>query len=359
MNPEFLLNQVEPKLRLSRAAVEKSVGGAVRFTVPMMIALISLQVLVAGAVVANSPLELRGRIEPPMRATVALYDSTHPFQKQVLSNGKGHFRFKNLPAGTDTVSIVHPRRGEFRRTAEVTQSFASNNGWVEITIPFEPPKRESEPTLVGNNTVDTRLLSIDPKAVRRLEAAQDKLAKGCGDEAVAELRKAVQISPQFVAAWNLLGTISYQQREYEQAKRYFRSALEHDDDAFEPTIKLGGTLLSMGRHEDALPYSQYAVLARPQSVLANSQVGMNHFFLGEVARALEYLEKAKQLDPSHFSHPQLVLAELHAQQGRAPEAIEELKDFLRRHPDSQRADQVRRSIEILKGLTGEQQSDIC
>jgi len=115
----------------------------------------------------------------------------------------------------------------------------------------------------------------------------------------------------------------------------------------------------MGRHEDALPYSQYAVLARPQSVLANSQVGMNHFFLGEVARALEYLEKAKQLDPSHFSHPQLVLAELHAQQGRAPEAIEELKDFLRRHPDSQRADQVRRSIEILKGMTGEQQSDIC
>jgi tetratricopeptide (TPR) repeat protein len=75
---------------------------------------------------------------------------------------------------------------------------------------------------------------------------------------------------------------------------------------------------------------------------------MNHFFLGESASALDYLEKAKRLDPSHFSHPQLTLAQLHAQQGRAPEAIKELEDFLRRHPDSPRVDQVQQSIENLR-----------
>ena len=174
------------------------------------------------------------------------------------------------------------------------------------------------------------------------------LAKGRPDDAVGELRKAVQVSPQFVEAWNLLGTISYQRGEYEQAERDFRSALEYDDDAFEPTVNLGGTLLSMGRHEDALPYNQYAVLARPQSALANSQIGMNHFFLGDAPQALGYLEKAKRLDPSHFSHPQLILARLHTQQGRAPEAIEELEDFLLRHPDSPKADQVQQSIENLR-----------
>ena len=342
---------MEPPGLRRLAAVEAWASRAVRFDVSMRIALICLACVAAGAAIADSPLELRGRIDPPIRAAVALYGSTHPFQKQVLSNGKGRFRFRNLPAGTYTVSIFHPRRGEFRRTVEVTQSFAGGNGRVEVTILFEPPKGERERALVRNNTVDTRVLSIDPKAVRQLEAAQNKLAKGRADDAVTELRKAVQISPQFVAAWNLLGTISYQRAEYEQAERYFRAALEHDDDSFEPTVNLGGTLLSMGRHEDALPYNQYAVLARPQSALANSQMGMNHFFLADPARALDYLEKAKRLDPSHFSHPQLILAELHAQQGRVAEAIKELRDFLRRHPDSPRADGVRRSIENLRSPT--------
>ena len=317
----------------------------------MRVALICLAVLAARAAAADSQLELRGRIEPPMRAAVALYGSTHPFQKHLLSNGKGRFRFKNLPAGTYTVSVFHPRRGEFRRTVEVTETFAGASGRVEITIPFQPPKGEAERALLLSSTVDARVLSIDPKAVSRLEAARNKLAKGRADDAVGELQKAVQISPRFVAAWNLLGTISYQRGEYEQAERYFRSALQHDEDAFEPTVNLGGTLLSMGRYQDALPYNQYAVLARPRSALANSQMGMNHFFLGEGARALDYLEKAKRLDPSHFSHPRLILAELHAQQGRVPEAIEELQDFLRRHPDSPRVDQVRRSIDNLKGVT--------
>ena len=328
--------------------LEESPGDAVRFAVSMKLALICFAVLAAGAAAADSQLELRGRIEPPMRAAVALYGSTHPFQKHVLSNGKGRFRFKNLPAGTYTVSIFHPRRGELRRTVEVTQSFAGDNGRVDITISFQPPKGERERALVRNNTVDRRVLSIDPKAVSRLQAAQNKLAKGRADDAVTELRKAVQISPQFVAAWNLLGTISYQRGEYEQAERCFRSALEYDDDTFEPTVNLAGTLLSMGRHEDALPYNQYAVLARPQSALANSQMGMNHFYLGDGARARDYLEKAKRLDPSHFSHPQLILAELHAQQGRVAEAIKELQDFLRRHPDSPRVDGVRRAIENLR-----------
>ena len=322
----------------------------------MRIALICLAVLAASTgLAAGSPLELRGRIEPPLRAAVALYGSTHPYQKQVLSNGKGRFRFKNLLAGTYTISIFHPRRGEFRRTVEVTPTFAGTNGRVEITIPFAPAKEERERALLRNNTVDTRVLSIDPKAMSRLEAAQTKLAKGLADDAVAELQKAVQISPQFVAAWNTLGTISYQRGEYKQAERYFRSALEHDDDAFEPTVNLGGTLLSMNRHKDALPYNQYAVLARPRSALANSQMGMNYFFLGDASQALGYLEKAKRIDPSHFSHPQLILAELHAQQGRPTEAIKELEDFLRRHPDSPRVEAVRHSIENLDGAASTRQ----
>jgi Flp pilus assembly protein TadD len=355
VNPELRLNYaaVGPPPLYKDADVEEFTSRAVGFSVSMRLVLICFAVLVVAAAAADPALELRGRIEPPLRAAVALYGSTHPFQKHVLSNAKGRFRFKNLSAGTYTVSIFHPRRGEFRRTVEVTPSFAGRNRRVEITIPFAPSKGEPERALARTNTVGARVLSIDPKAANLLAAARNMLAKGRPGDAAADLRKAVELSPQFVEAWNLLGTISYQRGNYAQAEREFRSALEHDDDAFEPTVNLGGTLLSMGRHQDALPYNQYAVLARPESALANSQMGMNHFFLGEPARALEYLEKAKRIDPSHFSHPQLMLAQLHAQHGRAPEAIKELEDFLRRHPDSTSVDQVQQSIENLRNVTAD------
>ena len=306
--------------------------------------------LLAGvaAAAADATLELRGRIDPPVRAMVGLHGSTHPFQQHTLSDSKGRFRFKKLPEGTYTISVFDPRRGESRRTVEVTESFAKDKGRIEVTIPFQPSKNERDRTALRSNTVNARELSVSPKASNLMRKARNKLGKSQSDAAVSDLQEAVRISPQFVKAWNLLGTISYQRGEYDQAEKYFRSALEHDDDAFEPTVNLGGTLLSMGRHEEAFRYNQFAVLDRPESALANSQMGMNHFFLGDHQKALDYLNKAKRLDPSHFSNPQFVLAEIYAAQGRLEEAISELQDILKRHPDSEMAERIRESIERLK-----------
>ena len=300
------------------------------------------------AAAANPTLELRGLIDPPTRAMVGLYGSTHPFQHHTLSDSKGRFRFKNLPEGTYPISVFDPRRGESRRTVEVTKSFATEKGRIEVTIPFQPSKDERDRTALRSNTVNARELSVSPKASNLMQKARNKLGESQSAAAVGDLQEAVRISPQFVDAWNLLGTISYQRGEYDQAEKYFRSALEHDDDAFEPTVNLGGTLLSMGRHEEAFRYNQFAVLDRPESALANSQMGMNHFFLGDQQKALDYLNKAKRLDPSHFSNPQLVLAEIYVAQGRLEEAIIELEDILKRHPDSEMAERIPESIERLK-----------
>jgi len=292
-------------------------------------------------------LELRGVIDPPTRAMVGLYGSTHPFQEHTLSDAKGRFRFKKLQAGTYTIAVFDPRLGESRRTVEVTGSFAEK-GRIEVTIPFRPSQDEHNRTALRSNTVDARELSVSPKASNLLQRARNKLGKGQSDAAVSDLQEAVRISPQFVEAWNLLGTIAYQTEEYDQAEKYFRSALEHEDDAFDPTVNLGGTLLSLGRYEEAFRYNQFAVLDRPESALANSQMGMNHYFLGDHEKAIEYLSVSKRRDPSHFSQPQFVLAQIYAAQGRSEKAIIELEDLLERHPDTEMAERIRGSIERLR-----------
>ena len=75
---------------------------------------------------------------------------------------------------------------------------------------------------------------------------------------------------------------------------------------------------------------------------------MTYFELGQFDSAVKYLEQARQLDPAHFSHPQLFLAEIHLRRGQKREAALVLEDFLQHHPDYPQAETMRRSIVELR-----------
>ena len=64
--------------------------------------------------------------------------------------------------------------------------------------------------------------------------------------------------------------------------------------------------------------------------------------------AQKHLERARQIDPAHFSHPQLVLAEIHLRRGERREAADVLEEFLRYHPDWLQATKMRQTIAELR-----------
>jgi tetratricopeptide (TPR) repeat protein len=90
------------------------------------------------------------------------------------------------------------------------------------------------------------------------------------------------------------------------------------------------------------------VLQRPNDALANSQLGLTYFETGNFDLAVKYLDIARRIDPAHFSHPQLVLAEIHLRRGERREAAEVLADFLLHHPDYPTAPKMRETIEKLR-----------
>lgn len=308
--------------------------------------------IVLGA--ASSPagagdLELRGRIIPPLRsAWVGLQSADRPFHAQTLSDLKGRFRFKKLKPGGYALIVFHPQWGEQRRSVEVTPSFADNKNRVEITFVVKRSKQARERQTMDNHTVSVRELSVSRQARTEFLKANQRLEKHDVEGAVAHLKKAVAMSPQFVEAWNQLGTIAYQESEHAQAENYFREALDLQSDAFGPVVNMGAALLALGRHAKALGYNRYAVTLRPDDALANSQLGLNHFFLGSNAQAIKYLQIAKGIDPGHFSLPQVTLAEIYSRQGKVAAAIRELEDYISRHPDSERAALTRKTLARLK-----------
>ena len=178
--------------------------------------------------------------------------------------------------------------------------------------------------------------------------AQDCLGRQDIDGAVRRLNKAVEISPQYAAAWNQLGTIAYQTRRYQDAEQYFREALKQDPEAYAPLVNLGGALLALNRIEESLPVNQAAVKANPGDALAHSQLGKSYFYLGKFDDAETYLKRAEAIDPGHFSYPQVILIEIYMRRNQVPAAIAEMEEFLKLHPDSDWAPGIRKALETAR-----------
>ena len=314
-----------------------------------MVRLFAILVLSPWAALAAAGYELAGTIEPPAVASVAIYGSTAPYFNSTHSDSSGRFVFRGLAPGTYTVAVDQGARGEVRQTVEVGPGTA-NKQRVQVAMVTRSVTGNIELGRVLRNggTVSAKTLAIPPEAWSKYAAAQRALAKPDVAAAIRNLQDAVARAPQFMAAWNELGTIAYHEARYADAEANFRRALEAEPDAFEPLVNLGGVLLNLARPAEALEYNRQAVARRPNDALANSQLGMAELATGDAEAALQHLETAKRIDPAHFSHPQLLLAQIHLHRGERAEAKAELEDFVKWHPDAPETGKIHDAIARMK-----------
>ncbi len=291
--------------------------------------------------------ELSGRLVPPQHALVSLFGALEPFEATTETDGE-RYRFRNLRGGTYTIAVYIAGRGEARQTVEVGRGTADAQRRVIRDLQFKESDFVLNDAIRRRNTVSTRQLAVSELALREYRQAAKDLEKHDADAAVKRLEHAVELAPQFADAWNTLGTIAYQTQRYARAEQCFRTALEQDPRAYEPLVNLGGALINNGKLAQALIYNQDAVLQRPNDALANSQLGLTYFQTGNFDLAVKYLEIARRIDPAHFSHPQLVLAEIHLRRGENGAAADMLEDFVQHHPDFPTADKIRENIVKLR-----------
>jgi tetratricopeptide (TPR) repeat protein len=293
---------------------------------------------------AGTVFDLTGRLHPEGRASVTLFGDTFPFIASTLSEADGRFRFQKLRPGAYTVSVFMPDRGEARQTIEISPSAADAHSRVSLDISFKESDFVLADALRRRHSVSTAQLAIPFKAQRDYQEAHKDLARHDAVAATRRLTEAVALAPQFAEAWNELGTLAYQTQQYVRAEECFREALKQDSQAFEPLVNLGGVLVTVHRAEEAWQYNAMAVTMRPNDALAHAQLGMNYFQLGDLGLSVKYLERARAIDPAHFSHPQLLLAEIYARRGERSTAADILDEFLRYHPDWPQTARIRETI---------------
>ena len=310
--------------------------------------LVLAAIAVAVSVAAQPTFELCGEIPVSAgSASVSIFGATNPFTESTLTDSDGRFQFRKLTPGAYTLSVFVPGRGEARRTVEIGPGTADSSGRVNLTLNLSPADFAFD-DVSRQNSVSARELAVSGRARHEWDEAHKKLARRDVDGAVEHLERAVEISPDFAEAWNTLGTIAYQRHAVARAETCFRRALDGNPGLFEALVNLGGALVSENKPTEALPYNQHAAEIRPTDALSNSQLGLTWYELGRLDLAEQYLERARDIDPAHFSHPQLVLCEIHQREHRSLDAAEDLEGFLQQHPDWPRAEQLRETIARLR-----------
>jgi tetratricopeptide (TPR) repeat protein len=287
-------------------------------------------------------LQSDGHPFPNIAPVVSLHGAVTPFSAKVPVARDGQFRFKDIPAGTYVLVATLPQIGERRKTIEVGPSFADSRGRVTVAIEIS-----GIAVRASDHLVSTVELSVPSTAREEYSKAHAALARRDIEGARACLLKAVGIAPHFASAWNMLGTIAYQTRQYQQAEEYFREALKQNPSAYSPLVNLGGALLAQNKIEESLAVDLEAVKAMPGDALAHSQLGSSYFSLGRLDEAEIQLKEAKAIDPAHFSFPQLVLIEIYARKNQPEAAAAEIREFMKLHPDSDWIPKLREALEKL------------
>ncbi len=308
--------------------------------------LLILEMVTPGASSAKDSFRLSGTVlrkdGKPFTNTIPLVflqGAVTPFSVRTQAGQDGRFTLKNLPAGTYMLIVDVPHAGEVRRTVEVGPSLADSRGTIAVSIKFD-----SAGPVDRKQVISAVELSVPENARREYDKAQKYLSRADTKGAISCLNRAVEIAPQYSAAWNHLGTIAYQTKQYLRAEEYFREALRQDPEAYSPLVNLGGALLSQGKIEDSLAINQRAVRATPDDPLAHSQLGQSYYFLGKLDEAEQHLRQARVLDPSHFSCPQVFLAEIYARRNQLPAAIAAIEEFLKLHPDSDLVPRMQKAL---------------
>jgi len=156
--------------------------------------------------------------------------------------------------------------------------------------------------------------------------------KGRVDEAITHYQKALQLEPDYPAAYDDLGTALQEKGRVDEAINQYQTALQSDPALSLAHIGLGKALLQKGKVDEAIGQFQTALQIKPDSADVHCNFGTALLQKGKVDEAISQFQTALQIKPDLTSaHNNLGNALM--QKGRVDEAISHYQAALQIEPD--------------------------
>jgi tetratricopeptide (TPR) repeat protein len=147
------------------------------------------------------------------------------------------------------------------------------------------------------------------------------------DEAIAESKKAIRLSPNLVRAYENIGLCFEGKQQFEDAEYWYLEAIHRmgkgGKNSEWPMLDLAAMLIRNNQAERARPYLEQALEINPQNAQGVFQRGVLRESSGDLRGALQDLKKATELDPK-LETAYYRSAQIHQKLG---EMVEAQKDF--------------------------------
>lgn len=150
---------------------------------------------------------------------------------------------------------------------------------------------------------------------------------GNNDKAIESYKKAIEHNPKKVSAFHTLGHIFSDSKEHNLAIKYMENAVILDPKYF---ICLGEVYWKAGNTDKAIESYNKAIDQNPKTALAYYRLGQIFSDTGKHNQAIEYMEKAANLDPEYLDNLGFVCHSA----GSMDKSIESLKKAIEFNPNN-------------------------
>jgi hypothetical protein len=201
-------------------------------------------------------------------------------------------------------------------------------------------------------TISVTSMAAPKDAMRAYEKAQKAKAEK-PEEAEKYLTKAVEIYPQFAAAWTLLGDIHRQRNEFDAARTDYARAAAADPQFVNPTYGLTVIAMQEKKWDEAVRLSdQVLKLNAGAFPLAYFFSAAANYNLQKFEAAEDSARKFKALDTQH-AHPDvcLLLSYVLSRKQDYAGAAHEIRDYLAAAPNSPDAEQLKADAKRYEDLS--------
>jgi tetratricopeptide (TPR) repeat protein len=272
-------------------------------------------------------------------ARVMLTDNRGSIRGLMHTRDGGSFQFVQMNPGRYTLSVWHQDYVEHSETIDLMLSSVTGL-LVRLAKQTAPPK-----SMQGS--VPAWALTIPEKAQEQFNRGLAALERSDGQRAVRHMQRAVEIYPQFAAAYAAMGNAQQMLKESEEATKSFNRALEIDDTLYAAWLGLGTLHSAAGRHQDAERCLLKARTLRTEDWQAWYQLGELYWEMKDAPHTEENARRALQM---HGSMPRIHILLINALvvQEKYRESLAAMEEFLAKFPRSPLAPEVARKRDLLR-----------
>ena len=262
----------------------------------------------------------------------------------VYTDNQGQFELRSLNPGNYQLDVEADRQ-KFDLVTERVQVFRGTPTVVTVSLKEKAGLPSSSNGAVSVSELDP---NIPSGAKKEFDKASKLAAERNNEGAIVHLRKAIELYPRFVMAYNDLGTHLLALGRLEEAAEVLTKAVALDGKAFNPALNLGIVLVHQHKFTEAASVLGTAISLEPNSPAVRLYAGLAAMGLGNFEDAEKELKTAHTIGSVRFAIALYHLGQLYLNRGQRDLALNSFQLYLHEVPDAPNSDEVRKTIAMLR-----------